>query len=90
MKLILKKKEKDYMEFNVDDKDETYLISLKNQLLTDDAVEYANYNIVHPKLDMPIFYMKVKSGKPQNALKKASKALSNKYKEMHKQFEKKS
>jgi DNA-directed RNA polymerase subunit L len=90
MKLILRKKEKNYMEFHVEDRDETLLIPLRNQLLVDEAVEFANYNVKHPGLDMPEFYIKVASGKPQNALKKASKALSNTYKEMLQQFQKQS
>jgi DNA-directed RNA polymerase subunit L len=65
-------------------------IPLKNQLLSDGAIEYANYNVRHPKLDTPVFYLQVRSGKPQNAFKKAAKALSNTYKDMLVQFNKQS
>jgi DNA-directed RNA polymerase subunit L len=52
--------------------------------------EYANYNVRHPQLDTPVFYLQVRSGKPQNAFKKAAKALSNTYKDMLTQFNKQS
>jgi len=88
MKVQLIKKEKDSIEFKLEDESEVLLIPLRNQLLTDDAVEYANYNVRHPKLDVPPFSLKVTSGKPQNAYKKACKALSNTYKDMLAQFTK--
>lgn len=90
MQIILNKKEKSYMEFEFDEESETLLIPLRNQLLFDNTVEYANYNINHPTLDRPQFYLKVKSGKPQNALKKSAKALSNKYRDMLQQFQRQS
>lgn len=90
MQVELIKKEKDSMELKVHEEGETILIPLKNQLLEDKAVSYANYNVRHPKLDIPPFYFEVNSGKPQNALKKACKALSNNYKEMLEQFTKQS
>ncbi len=90
MQVELLKKDKDTLEVKISGEGETLLIPLKNQLLNDDAIEYANYNVRHPKLDTPVFYLKVRSGKPQNAFKKAAKALSNSYKEMHSQFNKQS
>lgn len=90
MKVELISKEKDSMELKIHDEGETLLIPLKNQLLFDNAVEFANYNVRHPKLDVPPFYFKVASGKPQNAIKKACKALSNNFKEMQTQFDKQS
>lgn len=90
MQVELVSKEKDSMELKILDEGETILIPLKNQLLSDQAVEHANYNVRHPKLDIPPFYFKVSSGKPQNALKKACKALSNNYKDMLSQFKKQS
>ena len=86
MNVELVNKGKDTLEIQIAGEGETILIPLKNQLLSDDAIEYANYNVRHPKLDTPVFYLQVRSGKPQNAFKKASKALSNTYKEMLGQF----
>ncbi len=88
MKVNLIKKDKDYIEFQLEGASETMLIPLRNQLLTDDSVEFANYNIRHPRLDTPIFYVRVSSGKPQNAMKKATKSLSNQFKEMLTQIQK--
>jgi DNA-directed RNA polymerase subunit L len=90
MQVELLSKEKDSMELKLLDEGETIVVPLKNQLLEDSAVEYANYNVRHPQLDIPPFYFKVNSGKPQNALKKACKALSNTFKEMQGQFAKQS
>lgn len=90
MKVELLKKEKDGMELQFFEEGETILIPLKNQLLSDNAIDHTNYNVRHPKLDTPVFYFKVNSGKPQNALKKSAKALSNTYKEMSEQFDKQS
>lgn len=90
MQVELLNKDKDTMELKILEEGETLLIPLKNQLLSDDAVQYANYNVRHPRLDTPIFYFKVRSGKPQNAFKKASKALANSYKEMLTQFSRQS
>ena len=90
MNVKLLTKEKDGMELMIEGGGETILIPLKNQLLSDNAVDHANYNVRHPKLDTPIFYFKVSSGKPQNSFKKAAKALSNNYREMLAQFEKQS
>jgi DNA-directed RNA polymerase subunit L len=90
MQVELIAKEKDSMELKLIGESETFLIPLKNQLLEDSAVAYANYNVRHPKLDVPPFYFKVNSGKPQNALKKACKALSNTFKDIQDQFEKQS
>ncbi|MCD6382969.1 MAG: DNA-directed RNA polymerase subunit L [Candidatus Latescibacterota bacterium] len=90
MKITVIKKEKDYLEFVVEGENETLLEPLKNALLNDEAVEYANYYIRHPKLDQPVFFVKVAEGKPQNAVKRAAKALINEYKNLLKDFQKQS
>lgn len=90
MQVILLEKGKNSMKIQIEGEGETMLVPLRNQLIKDSAVTFANYNIRHPKLDLPIFNFVVDSGKPQNALKKASKALSNQYNDMLKQFKKQS
>ena len=42
----------------------------------------------HPDLDIPVLTIKVKSGKPQTALKRAAKTLSNEFKEAREKLEK--
>jgi DNA-directed RNA polymerase subunit L len=44
----------------------------------------------HPLLENPKLIVRVKEGKPQNALKRAAKALANKYKECLTLFQKES
>jgi DNA-directed RNA polymerase subunit L len=44
-------------------------------------VEEVKYHRKHPQIDLPIIYVKVTKGKPQNALKKAAKALSKEYRD---------
>lgn len=90
MKINILKKEKDYLEFEIEGENETLLEPLKNALLRDEAVEYANYYIRHPKLDHPVFYVKVIEGKPQNAVKRAARAVQNLYKELLNDFKVKS
>jgi DNA-directed RNA polymerase subunit L len=46
------------------------------------------YTAGHPDLEIPTLYVKVKSGKPQTALKRAAKALSNEFKEAREKLEK--
>lgn len=81
MELKLLNKTKDIIEIEVQGEDETLLYPLQQKLVEDDNVEYATYIIGHPLLEQPKLVVKVTDGKPQNALKRASKALANKYKE---------
>jgi len=81
LQLKLLNKEKDTMEIEVAGEDETLLEPLKQKLLEDENVEIATYLMGHPMLESPKLIVKVKSGKPQAALKKAAKALANDYEE---------
>ena len=78
------------MEIEVKGEDETLLYPLQQKLLQDESVEYATYIMGHPLLDHPKLVVKVKEGKPQNALKRAAKALANQYKECLTLFQKES
>ena len=79
MEIRLIKKEKDSMELEVVGEDETLLEPLKQKLLEDKNVELATYLLGHPMLENPKIFVKVKSGKPQAAFKKAAKALTTEY-----------
>jgi DNA-directed RNA polymerase subunit L len=81
MELKLLNKTKDTIEIEVTGEDESLLYPLQQKLVIDDSVEYATYIMGHPLLDKPKLVVKVYEGKPQNALKRASKALANEYKE---------
>jgi len=81
MEIRLINKEKDSMEIEIIGEDETLLEPLKQKLLEDKNVELATYLTGHPMLENPKIFVKVKSGKPQAAFKKAAKALTNEYDE---------
>jgi DNA-directed RNA polymerase subunit L len=81
LELKLINKEKDSMEIEILGENETLLEPLKQKLLEDDNVEIATFLMGHPMLESPKLIVKVKSGKPQAALKKAAKALANDFEE---------
>ena len=90
MELTLLNKTKDTIEIQVKGEDETLLYPLQQKLVEDDSVEYATYVMGHPLLDQPKLVVKVREGKPQNALKRAAKALANENKECLTLFQKES
>jgi len=90
MELKLLNKTKDSIEIEVKGEDETLMYPLQQKLVKDDSVEFATYIMGHPLLDNPKMVVKVKEGKPQNALKRAAKALANEYKECLTLFQKES
>jgi DNA-directed RNA polymerase subunit L len=48
----------------------------------------ARYTTGHPQLDKPVLVVEVKEGKPQAALKKAAKSLTNQFQEARQLVEK--
>ncbi len=88
MKFVLLEKGKDTLKVQVEDLDETLFYPLINELQKDEAISEARYYLGHPQLEKPVISVKVKTGKPQAALKRALKALSNQFKEAREQFEK--
>ncbi len=81
MELELIEKDKDSIKVQIRDSDMTLISPLVSELLSDEAVSEVKYVTGHPELDLPVLYVKVKSGKPQTALKRAAKNLSNQFKE---------
>ncbi len=61
------------------DMDEGLLIAFRERLLEDEKVSFTNYYRRHPILDEPELVVRIASGKPQAALKRASKSLANDY-----------
>jgi DNA-directed RNA polymerase subunit L len=88
MKFVLLDKGKDTLKVQVEDIDETLFYPLINELQNDEAVAEARYFLGHPELEKPMISVRVKSGKPQAALKRALKSLSNQFKEARELFEK--
>ena len=79
MKFILLEKEKDSIKIEVADADQTIIQPIITELLNDKNVDIAQVFQRHPVLDKPIIYVKMKSGKPETAIKKAAKNLSAEY-----------
>ncbi len=81
MKMKLIEKGKDFMELEISEPDETLIQPFIHQLLKMEEVEEVKYHRKHPQIDLPRIYVRVNKGKPQNALKKAAKALSKQYRD---------
>ncbi len=86
MELELIEKDKDSIKVQIREVDMTLITPLVSELLSDEIVSEVKYVTGHPELDLPTLYVKVKSGKPQTALKRASKNLSNLFKEAREQI----
>jgi DNA-directed RNA polymerase subunit L len=88
MELQLLEKDKDTIRVQIKDADTTLISPLVTELLADDSVAEVKYIVGHPELDIPLLYVKVNSGKPQTALKRAAKSISNEFKEAREKLEK--
>ncbi len=72
-------KEKNTITIEMVNYDNTLLRPLVEEILKDEQVEEARYFIKHPVIDNPQIYVKVKTGKPQAAVKRAIRKLSKSY-----------
>jgi DNA-directed RNA polymerase subunit L len=81
MEIQLIEKDKDSIKIQIKDADMTLISPLVKELLDDELVTEVKYTAGHPDLEFPSLYVKVSSGKPQTALKRAAKSLSNTFKE---------
>lgn len=88
MEFKLLEKKKDSIKVEIADPDETLIYPLIHELLQDKNVSEARYITGHPQLDKPVLFVEVKEGKPQAALKKATKALANQFAEARELVEK--
>ncbi|AAT42998.1 DNA-directed RNA polymerase subunit L [Picrophilus oshimae] len=59
--------------------DNTLLRPLVEEISRDDSVDEIHYYIKHPNLDNPQIHVKVKSGKPQSAIKKSIRRIDRIY-----------
>ena len=78
-KLKVVSKEKNSITMEMINYDNTILRPLADELIRDEQVEEARYYINHPIIDNPKIYVKVKTGKPQAAVKRSIKKLSKIY-----------
>jgi DNA-directed RNA polymerase subunit L len=81
MEIELLEKDKDSIKILIKEADMTLISPLVKELLEDALVTEVKYTAAHPDLAFPTLYVKVSSGKPQTALKRAAKSLSNTFKE---------
>ena len=88
MKMIILEQSKDEIIIELDKTDMTLLHPLAEELMRTKGVKTAEYKIGHPELDKPTLHVKMISGKPETALKNASKALIKTFSDLREQFEK--
>jgi len=70
---------KDEAEIEFLDEGHTFLNVLKYSLLQDPHVESATYDVKHPMISNPIFYVKTESKDPLKALQDASLRLKGEF-----------
>jgi DNA-directed RNA polymerase subunit L len=90
MELKTIKKSAKELEVEITGENETILNPITEVLLQYDNVELATYMADHPESETRRLYVRVKSGKPEDALKKAVKQLEDEVKTFIKNFEAKS
>ncbi|MCL5783479.1 MAG: DNA-directed RNA polymerase subunit L [Candidatus Thermoplasmatota archaeon] len=69
-------KEKNSITLEMLNYDNTILRPLIDEILKDDQVEETRYYIKHPIIDNPEIFIRVKTGKPQAAVKRSIRRLS--------------
>jgi DNA-directed RNA polymerase subunit L len=88
MEIELLEKDKDSIMIRIKDADMTLISPLVKELLDDKDVIQVKYTSGSTNLNHPTLHLKVKTGKPQTALKRASKALANEVKLAREKLEK--
>jgi len=75
MEVRLLSKEDKSIRVEVIDENETLLNVLKERLLQDPDVDVASFIVGHPLLDQPQFVLRMRKGKPEAALRGATKVV---------------
>ncbi len=86
---VIDEKEKE-LTVSVIGADDTLMHPLLSELLKNDKVAEAKYLKGHPELDVPAIYVRVTSGDPKTALKKAADSIKSEYSDLKSKVEKKS
>lgn len=87
MELKTIKKTTKELELEIIGENETILNPITEVLLQNDDVDYASYLTDHPESPKRRLYIRVKKGKPEDALKKAVKQLEDEVKIFSKNFD---
>lgn len=77
MKIRILEKDERSMRFEIIGEGHTFCNLLRDFLLKNSDVEFAAYRIDHPLVSNPIFYLRTKQSKPEDALKKAAEEIIN-------------
>ena len=88
MELNLIEKDKDSIDIEFIDVDESMIHTMIHELNNDDKVKEATYTTGHPQIDKPRVHVVVKEGKPQTAVKRAARQISRSFKGARELFEK--
>jgi len=76
--IVLIEKSKNTIELELTEPTGNVLLEpLKERLLADETVEIATHDSDHPMYGNRVLFVRVKSGKPQNAVKRAIKDITN-------------
>jgi DNA-directed RNA polymerase subunit L len=87
--IVLIEKGKDHIEVELSEPAGNVLLEpLKERLLADESVDLATHDSDHPMYGKRRLFVRVKSGKPQNAVKRALKDLGSDYSAASKATEK--
>jgi DNA-directed RNA polymerase subunit L len=76
------------LELEITDEDETILNPISVALYKNKDLDFAEYISNHPTSNKRILYIRMKKGKPEDALKKAVKELEKEVETFIKNFEK--
>lgn len=88
MEIKVLKKTPDELKIEVKGETHTFCNVLHKVLLEDKTIEMAGYDIRHPLISNPTFYIHTKEGrKPETALKDAAKEIQKRTKEFRSCFE---
>ena len=87
-KLRVVSKDKNSITLEMLNYDNTLLRPLIEELLKDEQVEESRYYIKHPVIDNQQIFVRVKTGKPQAAVKRAIRKLSKRYESLSEELSK--
>lgn len=88
MKLIVKARDKTSLLFELPEEDHTFSRLLNSTLHEIDTVDAAAYRVPHPLLATPEFKLKVKKGKPKDALLQAAEKMKQQVTSFREAFKK--
>lgn len=88
MEIIIKKKEKNYLEFLLKGERHSFPTLLKFYLLKDPAVVFASYDLDHPVIGTPRFIVRTDGKEVIKVVEKAVDAIVKDLKEMQKSLKK--